>query len=357
MNGKTPSKIGTCPTGHVPIRHVPMLVLFLFLFLLAVVHAGTLTADETAAIEAVKKVKPAVVGIKTYREDMSGSPLEVASGIIFRPDGYILTNAHVLRGAHHVIVYTAVGKQYEAALVAPANESDLAVLHINASRLPVVTFGDSDRLLLGQTAIAIGNPLSFGWTVTKGVVSALHRQVSIPNVHYKDLIQTDAAINLGNSGGPLVSTSGEIIGINTLIYENPTITTQGLGFAIPSNAVKRIAQELLHLGSPAAAFQKRTPAIKLGIGMYDLNDALATQLGLTIVKGVVIERIDPNSSAAKAKLLTGDVLSKVDGIEISGTEFLIHYVQSKSPGTVITFELWRRGIRESRNVKLEPASN
>jgi len=324
----------------------------LFAGLVSVVYGSGLTPDEAAVVEAVKKVKPAVVGIKTYREDMTGSPIEVASGVIFRSDGYILTNAHVLRRAHHVMIFTAEGKRYEAAMVAPANDYDLVVLRINAKNLPVVTFADSDRLSLGQTAIAIGNPLSFGWTVTKGVVSAFHRQVTIPNVYYKDLIQTDAAINLGNSGGPLVATNGEVIGINTLLYENPEVNTQGLGFAIPSNIVKRVANQLLHLGNPMIF--KKNP-IKLGIQMYDLTDELAGQLGLSVVKGVVVQSVDPGSSAGRAQIKSGDVLTKVDGVEISGTEFLIQYVETKSPGTVITFEVWRQGLRGTRSVKLEAA--
>lgn len=311
--------------------------------------ATEFTDSEIAVIEAVRKVKPAVVGLKTYRGMNAQTPIQVATGIIFRPDGYILTNAHVLRGANRVSVVASDGKRYEAALVAPSDEYDLAVLKIDAKNLPVATFGDSSKLELGQTAIAIGNPLSFGWTVTQGVVSALNRQVTARRVTYEHLIQTDAAINPGNSGGPLVASNGQVIGINTLVFENPNINVQGLGFAIPSNTVKAVANQMF-TSSRSFRLNQR---VRLGLSTYDLTQELAMQENLPVVRGVVVDSVEPGSPAAKARIVRGDVLTKVDTLTITNTEELMHYIQGRPPGSILTFEVWRGGLKGTMRVKLE----
>jgi serine protease Do len=311
------------------------------------------TPGEQAVILAVKKVKPAVVRIQTYSGNYSNLPLEIGTGVIFRSDGYILTNAHVLRGAYRIEVYTANGKRYDAALVAPSDEYDLAVLKIPAQNLPTVQFGNSDDLELGQTAIAIGNPLSFGWTVTKGVVSALNRDVLVQSQHraYHHLIQTDAAINLGNSGGPLVDTQGNVIGINTLVWGGGNFNAQGLGFAIPSNTAKKIANELLHMGN----IPQFKPRVRLGLSVYDLTETLAQELNLPVIRGAVVESVEPGSPAQKAGLRAGDVITKIDNTEIRNSDELIAYVRQKSPGAVIRVEAWRGGVKRSFIIKLERA--
>lgn len=347
MNGKTRTSVGTHPCkslakqGCVPI---------IMAFLIGACPYFSAAADyDSAVIQAVKHVKPAVVGIQTYRNADSENPVEVGSGIIYRSNGYILTNAHLLRGAVRIEVYTAAGKKYEGALVIPADEYDLAVVKIEAENLPTAQFGNSSRLELGQTAIAIGNPLSLGWTVTKGVISALNRNVSVRRTPYHHLIQTDAAINPGNSGGPLIDLNGRVIGINTLVYQNPNFVTQGLGFAIPAETAMAVASELLHTEN----FQYKAPRVRLGIGMYDLTPDQALQFGLPIVHGVIVESIEPNGPAAKAKLEAGDVLTKVDNFSIMTTESLIHYIRDKAPGSTVKFELWRRGIKQTVQVQLE----
>lgn len=332
-------------------------VLLLLLILAAVFLSGRFvgksqtefTDSESAVIEAVKRVKPAVVGIKTYRGVNVQSPVEVASGVLFRPDGYILTNSHVLKKANRVQVIMADGKKYEAALVSAADEYDLAVLKISGGRLPIVVFGDSDKLELGQIAIAIGNPLSFGWTVTQGVISALNRRVTVRHLVYQHLIQTDAAINPGNSGGPLVSSSGQVIGINTLVYENPNLNAQGLGFAIPSNTVKEVANAIFE----KARTLKLNPKVRLGLSLYDLTQQLAMQQGLPVVRGVVIERVESGGPADQWHMMSGDVITKVDNQPIVNSEQLIHIIGQKSPGATLTFEIWRKGLKGILRVQLE----
>lgn len=307
---------------------------------------------EESVIEAVKQVKPAVVGIKTYGGYYTHFPLEIGSGVIFRSDGYILTNAHVLLRANKIMVTLASGKTYTAALVAPAQQYDLAVLKIPASHLPYARFGNSSDLELGQTAIAIGNPLNFGWTVTVGVVSALNRDVLAGHKPYRHLIQTDAAINPGNSGGPLINTLGNVIGINTLVWEGRgSMKAQGLGFAIPSNTVIKVADELLHEGY-LPQFKSR---VRLGISAYDLTPGLAMQENLRIVKGVVVETVEPGSPAQKGGILPGDVITKIDGHRILGVHELVDYIRREKPNTIILVVVWRNGIKRRLRVKLEPS--
>lgn len=332
----------------------------LFLVLLAFIvgdltgrTAERYTPQEYAVIEAVKKVKPAVVRIETYGSNYNNQPLEIGTGVIFRPDGYILTNAHVLSQASRIGVFTASGKQYDAALVAPSDEYDLAVLRIQAQNLPVIQFGNSDALQLGETAIAIGNPLSFGWTVTVGVVSALNRELTVRHVPYHHLIQTDAAINPGNSGGPLVDTQGRVIGINTLVWGGgENINAQGLGFAIPASTAIKIADNLLHMGN----IPEFKPRVRLGLSMYDLTEQLAMQLNLPVVRGVVVESVEPGSPAQKSGIQAGDVITKVDEVNVTSSDTLIDYIRQKEPGTVVIFEVWRNGLKRAARVKLESAS-
>jgi serine protease Do len=307
---------------------------------------------EESVIKAVKEVKPAVVGIKTYGGYYSHYPLEIGSGVIFRSDGYILTNAHVLLGANKIMVTLANEKTYTAALVAPAQQYDLAVLKIPATHLPYARFGNSSDLELGQTAIAIGNPLNFGWTVTVGVVSALNRNVLAGHKPYRHLIQTDAAINPGNSGGPLINTLGNVIGINTLVWEGRgSMKAQGLGFAIPANTAMKVADELLHEGY-LPQFKSR---VRLGVSAYDLTPGLAMEENLRIVKGVVVETVEPGSPAQKGGILPGDVITKINGHRILGVNELIARIRREKPDTVIVVELWRNGIKRTLRVKLVPA--
>lgn len=336
-------------------RQFPLIaVIFLLLGVFSLSHfigksQTEFTDSEMAVIEAVKKVKPGVVGLKTYRGVDVQTPVQVATGVVFHKDGYILTNSHVLRGANRVQVITADGKKYEAALVAAADEYDLAVLKVAAKNLAVVVFGDSNKLELGQIAIAIGNPLSFGWTVTQGVVSALNRRVTARHIVYEHLIQTDAAINPGNSGGPLVSSRGEVMGINTLVYENPTVNTQGLSFAIPSSTVKQVANIIFE----KARNFKVSPKVRLGLSLYDLTQELAMQQGLPVVRGVVVESVEPGSPAALWRILPGDVITKVDDVAVTDSDRFMHYMQQKSAGQTVTLEIWRKGLKGALRVKLE----
>ncbi|MBI2252281.1 MAG: trypsin-like peptidase domain-containing protein, partial [Armatimonadetes bacterium] len=216
---------------------LPKNIKFLILFiLLSIQQAFSLISTEVQIIEAIKKVRDAVVSINTYSygEEIQG----IGSGVILTHDGYILTNAHVIKKARNIIIMLSSGEKYPANLIKASADQDLAILKINSNKsLPIPQFGDSDKLQLGQIAIAIGNPMHFEWTVTSGVVSALGRKINYKGITYENLIQTDAAINPGNSGGALINSAGEVIGINTLVYTGSVYThAQGLSFAIPIKA-------------------------------------------------------------------------------------------------------------------------
>jgi len=215
---------------------------------------GAFAGDEQKAIKAVKMVKPSVVSIQPLR--LGASKPGLGSGVIVSPDGYIITNAHVVKGANTIRVYLSNGEFYSARVWRASPTRDLAVLKINPkAKTPVPRFGDSNRLELGQMAIAIGNPMRFSWTVTVGAISALNRDVRANGVNYTDLIQTDVHINPGSSGGALVNSSGEVIGITTLVYtgERTGVThVEGLSFAIPINDALSIAKDLIKTRSKAA---------------------------------------------------------------------------------------------------------
>jgi len=239
------------------------------------------------------------------------SQQSLGSGVIVTPDGYVVTNNHVVDGADEVKV--AVGeprKEYEAHVVGRDEKADLALLKIDATGLPALTLGDSDKLEVGDTVLAIGNPFGIGLTVTHGIVSALGRG-GLGIESYEDFIQTDAAINPGNSGGALVDTEGRLIGINTAILSR-TGTSNGVGFAIPSNLVSSVLDQLAAHGRVNRAF--------LGVATQPLSDDLAKQFGLE--HGALVAEVTPGSAAEKAGLREGDVITKVNGTEVTDPRIL-----------------------------------
>ena len=301
---------------------------------------GRLGEDERRAIEAIKKVKPSVVRVDTLRPG-SNRP-GVGSGLIIRRDGFIITNFHVIRKAQLIHVWLASGKMYPARVWKASADRDLAVLKVDAADLPVPQFGNSEKLELGQMAIAIGSPLRFSWSVTIGIISALGRQVPTHGVNYHNLIQTDAAINPGSSGGALCNSAGEVIGINTLVYTgNATYrNAQGLAFAIPINDALRIAQALV--GKQLPAVTVNAPGW-LGVEGKDLTVEMAESHDFNVRFGVLVRSIAPQSPAQKAGLKRNDVISEMGGQVVHNIKELRETLARHRPGETVEFVIWVGG--------------
>jgi serine protease Do len=270
----------------------------------------------------------------------------IGSGIIVSPDGYIVTNNHVIQGATQIRVTLNDRRVLTAKLVGADKLTDLAVIKINEKNLPCIAWGDSTKLHPGQTVLAFGNPFgNFPFTVTRGIVSALDR----PNPYSDDrrkpgaFIQTDAAINPGNSGGPLVDARGELIGINTFIISGSG-SFAGAGFAIPSQIVKATADELIKNGAVHHGY--------LGISMNDVTPENASFFNLPDATGAIVSQVTPDSPAGHAGLKNGDVLRKLNGTEIVNGGALQVAVSQVSPGTTISLGILRDGKPETVSVKV-----
>jgi len=294
-------------------------------------HWPSLNEYEKTTIDVVRQVSPSVVMITTNTvvEDFdffSGPEVRniqgLGSGVIYRNDGYLLTNNHVISGlkgaADRILVVLGDGKSYAAKVVGADPLTDLAVLKINHNNLPVPKWANSDKVQEGQVAIAIGNPLAENLknTVTVGVVSAKGRTVKVNNdFEMRNLIQTDASINAGNSGGPLLDSKGNIIGINTLIVAN----SQGIGLAIPSNTAKTVADQLISKGYVSRP--------GLGIGYFILTPEnvrvleYRLQRNLPTENGILIVRVTKNTPAHLAGLLPGDIIVKINGQALENDDF------------------------------------
>lgn len=284
------------------------------------------TVSETDIIAAVQRVKPAVVSVATlriFRESIfEAIPVRgMGSGIIFDSNGGILTNQHIVEDAQRVQVATPDGKKFQGEVVGSDAMSDIAVVRVDGEGLPTVKLGDSDQLVVGQIAIAIGNSLGFllpgGSTVTMGVVSALKRHIHLENHMYEDLIQTDASINPGNSGGPLVDSSGLVIGVNTANIP----FAQGIGFAIPINNAKKIAKEIIEHGRVSRPY--------LGISGITLRRDIAESYNLPQEKGVLVVKVGKESPAHRSALSAGDVILEADRTPLKDWEDLQHIIKNK----------------------------
>jgi serine protease Do len=270
----------------------------------------------------------------------------LGSGVIISPDGYIVTNNHVVNGAVDVNVTMSDRRILPAKVVGTDPLTDLAVIKVNATDLPSVPWGDSTQLHPGQTVLAFGNPFGLRFTVTRGIVSALNR----PNPSASDrrkpgqFIQTDAAINPGNSGGPLVNAHGEVIGINTfLISSNGSFS--GMGFAIPTQIVRPTVENLIKFGKVSHGY--------MGIGISDVTPENSKFFDLKKSEGALVTQVEPNSPGAKAGLKTGDVITQLDGKAVSDAGELQVEVGQKRPGTTIKLEVIREGKTVNVPVTLE----
>jgi serine protease Do len=258
----------------------------------------------------------------------------LGSGVIVSPDGYILTNNHVVEGSQEVSVETTDNRVFKAKVVGTDAPSDLAVLKIEATNLPVLALGDSDRTQVGDVVLAVGNPLGIGQTVTSGIISAKGRSTGLGDGSFEDFIQTDAAINRGNSGGALVNTSGELIGINSQIL-SPSGGSIGIGFAIPANMARDVMGQLIKQGKVHRGM--------IGVGIQSVTADLAQSLGLTQVRGALVNEVRPASPAASAGVKRGDVIVAFNGNPVTDSNAFRNMVARTQPGTPVTFTVAREG--------------
>ena len=263
----------------------------------------------------------------------------MGSGSIINADGYILTNHHVVGEADRILVVMYNGEERDAKLVGTDPESDIAVIRIEGNGLPVLPMGDSDKILVGEDVIAVGNPFGLIQTVTYGIVSAKGRS-NVGINEYENFIQTDAAINPGNSGGPLVNLRGEIVGVNSAIFSQSG-GYQGIGFAVPINMASKIMQDLIDKGAVSRGW--------LGVGIQDVSQDLAKAFGLESTKGSLITAVMKDTPAQKAGILKGDVVTRINEKLIQNSNHLRNEIANAGAFTEIEMEL----IREGKSIKMK----
>lgn len=263
----------------------------------------------------------------------------LGSGVIVNPDGYILTNNHVVANASDVEVVTRDKKNYKAKIVGRDPGTDIAVLKIEATDLPIITIGDSSKLQVGDVVFAIGDPFGIGETATMGIVSAKGRTLGGAIERYEDFIQTDAAINPGNSGGAMVDVRGNLVGINTAIIPGQTQMGEGgnigIGFAVPVNLAKNVMQQIIEHGKVERGY--------LGIHPQDISAGMAKEFGRSEGGGVLVGQVEPGTPAAKAGLKRGDIILQINGKDVNGAEDLSTLIGSFEPGAPIQLKVWRDG--------------
>jgi Do/DeqQ family serine protease len=261
------------------------------------------------------------------------------SGVIVSADGYILTNHHVIDGAEKIRVELNDNRTLDAKVVGSDQPSDLAVLKIEVGSLPYLQLGDSDRVRVGDIVLAIGNPLDIGQTVTMGIISAKGRQTGPGSGNFEDFLQTDAPINRGNSGGALINTSGELVGINSQILSG-TGGSIGIGFAIPSNMARHVMDQLIKTGKVRRG--------QLGIIVQKVTSDLASSLGMQETRGVIVSSVQPGKAAERAGLKVGDVITAIDGTRVDDPNTFRNRVAATAPGTEVSLSV----MRESREQQL-----
>jgi serine protease Do len=264
------------------------------------------------------------------------------SGFIISSDGLILTNRHVIEGADKILVTLLDRREFEAELIGEDEASDIAVLKIDGKNLPKLKIGSADNLEIGEWVMAIGSPLSFENSVTKGIVSAKGRQIG--SQQYVPYIQSDVPINRGNSGGPLINLDGEVVGINTLIFSN-TGGYMGISFSVPIDVAVNVAEQLQTNGSVQRGL--------LGVGIDDVNQAMADYLGMDVPRGALINQVSSNSSAEKAGVKVGDVIISFNGKAIKTRQSLPPVVGSVKPNTEVSLEVFRDGKIKQLTAKLD----
>ena len=327
---------------------------------------------QNSYAEAVSRVSPAVVTIRSERRvraaeqfpfmddpffrDFFGDrfrnsqprPQErlqrgLGSGVIVSADGYILTNHHVIDGAEEIRVELNDNRTLGAKVVGSDPPSDLAVLKVDAQGLPVLPLGDSDRVRVGDIVLAVGNPLGVGQTVTMGIISAKGRSTGLSDGSFEDFLQTDAPINQGNSGGALVNTNGELVGINSQIL-SPSGGNIGIGFSIPANMARSVMDQLIKGG--------RVRRGMLGVTIQQVTPDLASSLGLSDARGTIVSSVQPGSPAERAGLRRGDVITAINGAPVSDSNSLRNQVARIQPGTDVTLTISRDNREQQVRVTL-----
>ena len=318
---------------------------------------NALAANNVDLTTAVEKTVDAVVHVtntSTYVQPRSlrdyffnrGEQMQkgsTGSGVIISEDGYIVTNNHVIADAETLTVTLNDQKKYEAKVIGIDKKHDIALIKIDAdTKLKHIPFGNSDNTKIGEWVLAVGNPYNLTSTVTAGIVSAKSRDLD-GDTNVQSFIQTDAAVNPGNSGGALVNTRGELIGINTAISSS-TGSYVGYAFAVPSNITKKIVEDLLEYGNVQQGI--------LGVSGVGLDNSIANRLELKETEGYYIAGVDPKSGAHKAGLKEGDIIKKIDNIKIAKSSDLIGYLSSKRPGNTVQVTILRKGNTKTLPVKL-----
>lgn len=297
-------------------------------------------------VEVSARVTPAVVNI-TSRSRNGGYAVSGGSGVIVSSDGFIITNNHVIDGGGELEVTLNDNRQFEAKILGVDPTTDLALIKIRARDLPTIDYGDSDIVQTGEWVLAVGNPFNLASTVTAGIVSAKGRSIDILSGSYsiESFIQTDAVVNPGNSGGALVNTNGELVGINTAIISESG-GYEGYSFAIPSNLVKKVVRDLREFGKVQRAI--------LGVNIRTVNASLAENLSLPNVAGIHIDRVHTGSSAELAGLKAKDVIVGINGVETNSVPQLQEQVARYSPGESISLDIFRNGRKIRKyDVKLK----
>ena len=315
-----------------------------------------LTFAAKKSINAVVHVKNTSIvkendswALQFFYGDDSRKRVATGSGVIISPDGYIITNHHVIDNSSEVIVTTNDNKEYEAVIVGSDEVTDVAVLKINSNeKFEYLLFGDSENSEIGQWVLAVGNPYNLNSTVTAGIISSKSRDLNEYDQINQSFIQTDAAVNIGNSGGALVNINGELIGINTAI-QSMTGGFVGYSFAIPSNIVRKIFEDILEYGDVQKGL--------LGVRGVALKSSYSKQLNLTDTEGFYIDIIEPGFGADLAELKKGDIIKEIDGIKINKFSDLSGYLSTKRPGDKVNVTYSRENQLKRTTVTLQKANN
>jgi len=314
------------------------------------------SSAPTNFIEAAEVATPAVVNIRALIQ--TGGNLwgggtttgSSGSGVVVSPDGYIVTNHHVVEKSNDIKVTLSDKRTYQAKLVGSDPSTDVAVLKIEEEELPFLVFGNSDSVRVGEWVLAVGNPFNLESTVTAGIVSAKGRNINILSgaASIESFIQTDAAVNPGNSGGALVNTAGELIGVNTAIITESG-SYEGYSFAVPSNLVKKVVRDLREFGNVQRAY--------LGVGIQDLDSETARDLGLPNAEGVLINRVASEGAASDAGLQEGDVVIGINSTNMRSTSELQEFVGRFRPGQSVQVDYWRNNKKLRSRITLKDVNN
>jgi serine protease Do len=306
------------------------------------VEERVVKAGQEAVVEAASRALPATVNIEVQFGNFGAG---IGSGFIYSSDGYIVTNNHVVDGATKISVALQDGTKYDATKIGTDPDTDLAVIRIEASDLPAAILGTSSDLVPGELAVAVGSPEGFQGSVTSGIISALNRNIYIPNsAPLLDVIQTDAAVNPGNSGGPLCNSMGEVVGINTAIYSQSG-GYDGLGFAIPIDNAKPVIEQLIAQGFATHPW--------LGISGGTLDPETARSYNLPVEGGAIVNNVFPGSPAEEAGLEAGDIIVTIDGTTVLSMDELVLEIRKHEVDDKVTVEYYRGDRKEQVEVMLE----